>query len=135
MLRAVAVAGLLAWALVLTAGHVSPTAASSTGWNCVFRMAFLALVPSVAAFSMLRRAAPLKPGWTGSFAFIAIASVATSGMQTICPKDDPAHVLYWHFVPLLVCALAGARLGRRLLGRHGQPHSSGLLMTMRSSGR
>jgi hypothetical protein len=81
-------------------------------------MASLALIPSVAVFSMLRRAAALKPAWTGCAALVAVASIATSGMQMICAKGDPSHVLYWHFVPVVACALIGAHLGRFLLRRH-----------------
>jgi hypothetical protein len=115
--RALAVWGVLTWGLVLAIPHATSIGAVPTGWRCISRTASLALLPSIAAFSMLRRAAPLKPGWTGFFALLAAAAIATSGMQMICAKDDPAHVLYWHFIPVLVCAAGGARLGRWLLGR------------------
>jgi hypothetical protein len=119
--RALAVWGVLTWGLVLAISHPTSIGAVPTGWRCISRTASLALLPSIAAFSMLRRAAPLKPGWTGFFALLAAAAIATSGMQMICAKDDPAHVLYWHFIPVLVCAAGGAQLGRWLLGRRLRP--------------
>jgi hypothetical protein len=115
--RALPFWGVLIWGVMLTSLDAASFAVFPAGWRCVTRMASLAVVPSALAFSMLRKAAPLEPGWTGCFAFLGVASIATSGMQMICPRADATHALWWHLVPVLVFAAAGARLGAWLLRR------------------
>ena len=72
-------------------------------------------------WSLVRRAAPLRPGWTGLLATLTAASVGALGTHLVCPNGDAAHLLVWHFVPVALLAAAGIQLGRRLLHWPLQP--------------
>ena len=112
--------GLLLWACLITtnSGHSPSGAAESmNGWHCILRMTGLALAPAPAILFMVRRAAPLSPGWTGWFALLSACSLAILGTQILCANDDPRHLLLWHFGPVLVAGLVGIHLGRWLLTR------------------
>ena len=121
---ALAIAASVAWTALVVVHPAAATGAAS-GWPCVLRMACLGLVPAAAALSMVRRAAPLLPGWTGLFAVFSAACLALLGSRVLCGKDDPGHLLLWHFVPLVVSAFAGIHLGRLLLARPDRPVANG----------
>jgi hypothetical protein len=126
--RALPIGALLVWAGLIAAGgwsdQLAPTAASSRGWPCVLRMICLAFAPTVAALLMLRRAAPLRSGWTGWFTLLSAASLAILGTQMVCATDEPRHLFLWHFGPLLVAAVMGIHLGRWALARPGGAEES-----------
>ena len=116
--------GLLAWLLLVAIRHTSGTnapvlesMASLAGVSCLSRVASLALAPALAIFAMLRKAAPGRRRWTGFFALLSASSLAVLGTQLLCSKDDPQHVLLWHFGPVLIAGLVGAALGALFLDR------------------
>ena len=104
-------AGELAYAAVSGA----PTGRLTFAWHCLYKTTSVALVPGVILFVMLRRAAPLNPGWAGLLAALATASVGVLGANIICPNDRPLHMLIWHVLPLMLFAGGGTALGRWLL--------------------
>lgn len=108
----------LLWAageLVLAAGTGAATGRLSFGWHCVYKTTSIALVPGIALFVMVRRAAPLHAVWAGLLAALATSSVGVLGANIICPNDRPLHMLLWHVTPLMVLSAIGAGLGARLL--------------------
>jgi hypothetical protein len=112
------IVGLLGWFLLVAIRHAPGTDApvlesvtSLAGMSCVSRIASLALAPAVAIFAMLRKAAPGRRRWTGLFALLSASAVAALGTQLLCAKDDPEHILLWHFGPVLIAGLIGATLG------------------------
>ena len=113
--RILPVMGLLVWVCVVAGGAAVSNFAPA--WICIARMSALVFVPALAALWMLRRAAPLAPRWTGGLALLSAGSLALLGTRMLCPKDDPRHVLLWHFGPLLLTAAMGIRLGRWSLSR------------------
>ena len=86
--------------------------AARTGRACVWRILGLGLLPALACWAMLRRAAPLAPGWAGLFLSLSAFSLAALGTQTLCASDGPLHVFWWHCLPVLVLGLVGSCLGR-----------------------
>jgi ribosomal protein S18 acetylase RimI-like enzyme len=113
---AMPVLGFTAWlvALATRAGEAGGGAiAWTTGLPCAARIAGLAVIPTVALFAMLRRAAPRAGGWTGLLALAAPAALAVIGTQLVCAKDAPAHILVWHAGPLVAAAVIGALFRRR----------------------
>lgn len=89
--------------------------AQLAGWTCVERMLWLALLPALLLFVMLRKAAAFDRPWTSLLALLAAAALGMLGTQVVCAKDDPTHVLFWHFAPVLVLTLAGGCAGKWLL--------------------
>jgi hypothetical protein len=122
--RMLPIAGLLLWVCLRATGHspgTSDTLAGASawmnGWPCFLKMSCLALLPTFAVLFMLRKAAPLSPGWTGSFALLSAGSLSIIGSQILCAKDAPRHVFLWHFAPVVAAGLVGIHLGRWLLTR------------------
>jgi hypothetical protein len=82
---------------------------------CVIEIAAIGVVPSWALFAMLRRAAPLRLGWSAALATLAGVGLGATATQFICPIDDPAHQLVGHVLPAVILVLMGALTGRRSL--------------------
>ena len=108
------VAGELVFASVTGA----PTGRLTFAWRCIYKTASVALVPGIALFVLVRRAAPLHAAWAGLLAILATAAVGVLGANVICPIDRPLHLILWHVGPLMLFAAAGAGLGTLLIRWH-----------------
>jgi hypothetical protein len=97
--------------LAFAAATGAPTGRIALGWHCIYKTASIAVVPSLALFVLVRRAAPLRAVWAGLLALLATAAVGVLGANVICPNDRPVHMLLWHVFPLMVFAGVGAALG------------------------
>jgi hypothetical protein len=101
--------------LVFASMTGAPTGRLTFAWRCVYKTASVALVPGIALFALVRRAAPLRAAWAGLLAILATASVGVLGANVICPIDRPLHLLLWHVAPLMLFAAIGAGLGTWLI--------------------
>lgn len=122
--RILAVLLAIGWAVAWTAALVSGgdpgsrLAAFPNHWACVAEIAGLSVVSGWVFFAMLRRAAPLRPGWCGTLATLASAALAATATQLICHIDDPAHHVVSHVTPVALLTGLGTWAGsRRLLKR------------------
>lgn len=77
----------------------------------------LASIPGVLLFLMVRRAAPLRPGWAGAFALIAAGSLSSLGGQLTCTSPCPIHAVVLHLTPMLAVGALGVVAGTLLLRR------------------
>jgi hypothetical protein len=82
---------------------------------CVIEIAGIAFVTGWMLLAMLRRAAPLRLGWSAALAALAAVGVGAVATQLICPIDDPAHQLVGHLLPAAVVVVIGTMTGRRLI--------------------
>lgn len=106
--------GLLWLAFIAFALASSQDIKGGLGFNCVKEIITLGVLPAVALFSLLIRAAPLKKSKVGLFVLLSAAGLGAFGTQLICVNDDPLHVLLWHFVPVIGIGLIGIFAGRML---------------------
>jgi len=83
--------------------------------RCVYVFAGLGLGPGLGMALMIRQAASLEKRWNGMFLALASASVAALGVSFFCTFEQPAHVLVYHIMPVVVFTLAGFWLGDRWL--------------------
>ncbi|AMY08211.1 hypothetical protein LuPra_01404 [Luteitalea pratensis] len=109
-----------AWAAWLFAAIVAQPEDSRVWWpapapQCGVDITLLGIVPGVLLWSLVRRAAPLRPAWTGLLATLTAAALGALGTQLICSNNDAAHLLLWHFGPVTMLTVAGIALGRRFL--------------------
>jgi hypothetical protein len=88
---------------------------------CAIEIAVVAGISGAALLAMLRRAAPLRPGWTAAIASLAAVAIGAAMTQIICPIDDPAHVLIGHVLVAVLVGLVGCVVGYRALTRHDRP--------------
>ncbi len=87
------------------------------GSPCAWKTIVLVFAPALSAFALLRRAAPLREGWTGLFALLACGALAMLGTQVVCRNDSLRHVLVFHVGAVLVAAAVGVAAGRLFLQR------------------
>lgn len=92
-----------------------PIGRFGVSWHCVLQTTAVATGPGAVLFVMLRRAAPLNPGWAGLLATLATTAVGVLGANILCPTTRPLHILLWHVSPLVLFAGVGAALGAWLL--------------------
>jgi hypothetical protein len=97
--------------------NVIHSPSTKSGIRCVWRILSLGSLPAVILFFMLRKAAPLKRGWTGWFVAAAAFSLAGFATQFICPNDKPLHILKWHVLPVIVLACIGGLIGNAMYKR------------------
>ena len=122
-LRVLSVILAAGWALsfvvrLLPGGDAWPRiAAFPNHWACVAEITGLSLVSGGVLYAMMRRAAPLRLGWSAAVATLASATLAATATQIMCPIDDPAHHVVSHVAPVAVLVLAGAILGRRAIAK------------------
>lgn len=83
--------------------------------DCLIDLTLIMVIPAAFMFFMLKKGATTQALWAGYAALLATASLAALGMRYLCPVDDPAHLLVWHFLPVLAYAVIGSIVGRYLL--------------------
>ena len=87
--------------------------------SCFACITAIGFVPGAWLVCSLRQAAPLDTRWTGGCAGLAGAAAGALATQFVCGSDAPAHHLLWHFLPVVVIALAQLALAPRLLSPRG----------------
>jgi hypothetical protein len=108
-----------AWLAAMTT-HAAPGGVRLFHSACAIEIAALGAASGWVLFVMIRRAAPIRPGWTAGVASLAAITSASAATQVICPIDDPAHQLLGHVLVAAVLGLAGFLTGQRLLRRSSE---------------
>ena len=85
--------------------------------SCTQGLIFLSLVPIGLSLILALRGAPVWRGLAGYALTLSMTSFAGIGMRFLCPGDAPAHLLVWHFLPVLGLSVVGIALGRIALQR------------------
>ena len=83
--------------------------------NCLTDLSLFMIAPLGVIGFMMTRGAPVWRGWAGYAMVLSIGSFSAIAMRFLCPNDSPAHLLVWHFLPVVVFAIAGIFLGKILL--------------------
>lgn len=102
--RWVPVVLLLSWSgvivldLLIDGGPLRP---AGGGISCLWKTWGIGVGPAAVLLVMARAAAPLDWRWTGSMAALAALAFGALGTELICPATGPAHLLAWHFLPVL----------------------------------
>ncbi len=81
------------------------------GFHCAKTMVGLTVVPALALVGLVRLGAPLGCRLAGVFSLGASALLAALTLQFTCAKDGFFHLLYHHYIPVLVLGLLGALVG------------------------
>lgn len=82
---------------------------------CLLSIPLLAVLPTLALLSALRRGASLSPTLSGALAGLGGGAAATALYALHCTEDHPLFFVTWYGTATLLVAGAGALLGRRLL--------------------
>ena len=111
-------------AIVLLAA-ISLGLAPSSHWNrmvmgdewleCLLSIPVIAIVPFAVIIAAVRRAAPTNLARTGAFAGLIAGGVSAMAYALHCTDDSVPFVAVWYGGTIVLCTLAGAALGPRLL--------------------
>jgi hypothetical protein len=94
-------------------GLASPPPAHS--FECTLGIAMMALLPAAWTFYTLRRYASTHYRLAGGIALLSAFSIGALWLRLHETTDSIAHVIEWHYLPMLGIGFAGLWLGKRLL--------------------
>ena len=77
---------------------------------CLAKVVLIGIVPVGVMLVLARRAAPLRPRRTAGWAALAGLAAGAVGAQVLCPIDLAAHLLTWHFAPVVAVSLVALLL-------------------------
>jgi hypothetical protein len=83
--------------------------------ECLVSIPIIAIVPFAIAIWAVRRAAPTNLTRTGAFAGLVAGGVSAMAYALHCTDDSLPFVAVWYGGTIVLCTLAGAVLGPRLL--------------------
>jgi hypothetical protein len=106
-------------------GLISLGVAPSSHWNrmilgdewleCLLSIPIIAIVPFAVTIFAVRKAAPTNLVRTGAFAGLIAGGVSAMAYALHCTDDSLPFVAVWYGGTMVLCTLAGAGLGPRLL--------------------
>jgi len=85
------------------------------GFTCLSDIILTSLPTSAVLFFLIRKAAPLKRDKVGFLVLLSGAAYAALGVHFTCIDDSPLHIVMWHLLPVVIVAVIGIFLGRRVL--------------------
>lgn len=113
---------LVAWALVAFAGSAGDlqladfrNAMTLQQSVCAQHIVLISIPPGIAMFFILRMGATIRCCWAGSMAAWSVTAVTYMLMRLIEKNDDPAHLIVWHVLPIVLICIAGMMIGRFVL--------------------
>jgi hypothetical protein len=86
------------------------------GYRCSLTVAFFALLPAVGFLYFLKnKYAVLQPRRTGYLLGLASGALGAALIALHCPSTESAHLLVWHFLPVLALAVIFSQVAIRVL--------------------
>jgi len=115
----------LPFAAIVLLSAISLGLAPSSHWNrmvmgdqwleCLLSIPIIAVVPFAVIIAAVRTAAPTHLARTGAFAGLISGGVSAMAYALHCTDDSLPFVAIWYGGTIVLCTLAGAALGPRLL--------------------
>jgi hypothetical protein len=81
-------------------------------FDCPWHILLFSLPPGIALFLLVRKGAPVQLYWAGSMATLSVTAFAYMCMRLLEMNDNPAHLLVWHTLPVMILSLAGMLAGK-----------------------
>jgi hypothetical protein len=110
---------------IMIVAAISLGLAPSSHWNkmvtgdewleCLVSVPIIAIVPFAISIWAVRRAAPTNLARAGAFAGLVAGGVSAMAYALHCTDDSLPFVAVWYGGTIVLCTLAGAALGPRLL--------------------
>ena len=85
------------------------------GWPCSVSITAASVPLAGLMFWGMRRMAPVHPLPAGATALLASFGIAALALRLSEPTDDIAHLVAWHYAPMIAITLLGLALGKRFL--------------------
>ena len=113
------------FAAIALFGAISLGSVPSSHWNrmilgdewleCLFSIPIIAIVPFAVTIFAVRRAAPTNLVHAGAVAGLIAGGISATAYALHCTVDSLPFIAVWYGSTILLCTLAGATLGPRLL--------------------
>jgi hypothetical protein len=97
------------------ASHWNRMIAGDDWLECLLSIPIIAIVPFATIIFAVRRTAPTNLVRTGALAGLVAGSVSAMAYALHCTDDSVPFVAVWYVGTIILCTLAGAALGPRLL--------------------
>jgi hypothetical protein len=111
--------------IIVFLAAISLGLAPSSHWNkmvmgdewleCLLSIPIIAIVPFAVIIAAVRRAAPTNLARTGAVAGLVAGGVSAMAYALHCTDDSLPFVAVWYGGTIVLCTLAGAAMGPRLL--------------------
>lgn len=104
--------------LVLIAAFILNPEMTGTGWEgagCLLCISELSLPPALLMLYKARKMASTQPGKTGVLCLLCAFSIGALMLRLSEETNSIAHVVLWHYLPMLAIAALGLWLGKRVL--------------------
>lgn len=98
-----------------SASHCQTTLVEAEWLECLLTIPVIAIVPFVLVVCAMRQAAPTHLRGAGALVGLVAGGLGAAGDALHCTADSLPFVATWYSGAILLCALAGAALGPRLL--------------------
>lgn len=106
------------WVFVLILSFaITPNFSPRIGIGCMTDISVLGLIPALLLFYFVKKGATLFRGFMGFLVLLSAAGLGAWAVQFTCHNDDPAHIIIWHFIPVLVLGGLGLWIGNRIFRR------------------
>ncbi len=92
-----------------------PAALPEHNYQCTSCIVLVALLPSGWTFFTMRKYASTHFRWAGIIAILSAFSVAALWLRLQEVNDSIAHVVEWHYLPMLAFGVVGLWAGKWLL--------------------
>ena len=83
--------------------------------ECLLSIPIMAIVPFAVSIWAMRKAAPTNLARAGAFAGLVAGGVSAMAYALHCTDDSLPFIALWYGATIVLCTLAGAALGPRLL--------------------
>src|SRR5713226_7593681 len=123
--RTSSISAVVPFAAIVLLAAISLGLAPSSHWNkmvmgdewleCLLSIPIIAIVPFAVIIAAVRRAAPTNLTRTGAVAGLVAGGVSAMAYALHCTDDSLPFVAAWYGGTIVLCTLAGAALGPRLL--------------------
>jgi hypothetical protein len=84
-------------------------------FDCPWHILFFSGLPGVVIFVLIRMGASIRYYWAGFMATLSVTSLAYLFMRLVEDTDNPAHLIVWHALPIILLCLVGMVAGRYAL--------------------
>jgi len=84
-------------------------------FDCPSYIAIFSIPPGMALFFLVRMGVTTQCYWAGSMATLSVTSFGYLLMRLIEPNDNPAHLIVWHALPIMLICMLGMIIGRLVL--------------------
>jgi hypothetical protein len=81
-------------------------------FNCPMDIILFSALPGMALFFIVRIGITIQCCWAGTMATLSVTSFGYLLMRLIEPIDNPAHLIVWHVMPIIMICILGMMIGK-----------------------